>query len=67
MNEAGFRTLSRYLRINKQDLNFRLLTTATDQKRCMKEYNVANQKSQLSTVSKYAEYAKHARFLRTCI
>ena len=67
MNKAEFRIQLKYFRINRQDLNFRLLTTATDQKRCMKEYNVANQKSQLSTVSKYAEYTKHVRFLRTCI
>ena len=67
MNKAGLRTLSRYFRINKQDLDFELLTTATDQKRCMKEYSVANWKSQLSMTSKYAEYAKHARFSRTCV
>ena len=57
----------KYFKINKQDLNFRFLITATDSKKCMKEYNVANQKSQLSTVSKYAEYAKHARLSKTCV
>ena len=44
MNEAELRTSLRYFRINKQDLNFKLLTTATNQKKCMKEYSIANQK-----------------------
>jgi len=64
VNEAELRTLSRYLRISRQDHYLRVLTAAANKRRCMKRHNLADQKSQLSTVSKYAEYAKSAR---TCV
>ena len=61
MNEAEFRTVLRYFKINKKNYYFRIFTVAADKKKYMKKYNLANWKSQLSITSKYAEYAKSAR------
>ena len=61
MNEAEFRTLSKYFKISKQDHYFRILTAAADERKCMKKYNLADWKSQLLIMSKYAKYAKSAR------
>ena len=60
MNKAELRTALRHLRINKQNHYLRVLTAAADKERCMKRYNVVDQKNQLSTASKYAKYAKSA-------
>ena len=61
MNEVEFRIISRYFKINKNNHYFRIFTAAADEKKCMKKYNLANWKSQLSIILKYAEYAKSAR------
>ena len=64
MNKAEFKTASKYFRINKKNHYFRIFTAVADEKKCMKKYNIADQKIQLSTTSKYTKYTKSAR---TCV
>jgi len=42
MNEAEFRTVLRYFKINKKNYYFRIFTVAADKKKYMKKYNLAN-------------------------